>query len=446
LALCARSGKRRRQGASIRNDEGDRPIFVDHGFAAVPAKNWDSAQGKVQSAMSKSNQFVRSLSKSPFLWGVLGAIGFYILIRAIPPNAPGMTFVLRYFTHHPVEYMETVLFSVGLAALVVKVFDVAAQRSGLRHSPLGPRPESRQSVEESEELLAMLDELPARRQGEYYIARLRAALQHVWRHESADKLDDELKYFSDVDAARLHASFGLFRVIVWAIPILGFLGTVIGITMALNSIDMNDPVGSMRDVLSGLGLKFDTTALALAFAMILMFVHFYVERAETALLAQIDGRMLDDMEGRFAVAAASPVAADGQSAAVRRMAEAMMQATDSLVHRQAELWQSSVDTAARQWAKMSETAAGQVQTAMSAATGELASQTDVLRRAVEAAGEVTGLEDALNRNLAALAGAKHFEQTVLSLAAAVNMLSARLAESPNAPVRLESTRRSAHAA
>ena len=66
--------------------------------------------------------------------------------------------------------------------------------------------------------------------------------------------------------------------------------------------------------------------------------------------------------------------------------------------------------------------------------------------AVEAAGEVTRLEDALNRNLAALAGAKHFEQTVLSLAAAVNMLSARLAESPNAPIRLESVRRSANAA
>ena len=123
-----------------------------------------------------------------------------------------------------------------------------------------------------------------------------------------------------------------------------------------------------------------------------------------------------------------------------------MQATDSLVQRQAEFWQASVDSAAKQWAQMSQSAAGQVQTAMSAAAAELGRQTDVLRRAVEAAGEVTGLEDALNRNLAALAGAKHFEQTVLSLAAAVNMLSARLAESPNAPVRLESTRRSAHAA
>jgi biopolymer transport protein ExbB/TolQ len=397
--------------------------------------------------MNKLSQTVRSITKSPFLWGILGAGGFYGLIRVIPPDAPGMKdYVLRYFTHHPVEYMETVMFSVGLAVLVVKMFDIAAQRAGLLSSPLGPRPDTRQPIDECEDLLERLDDLPARRQNEYYIARLRAALQNVQRHDSADKLDDELKYFSDMDAGRLHTSYGLFRVIVWAIPILGFLGTVLGITMALNSIDMKDPVGSMRDVLSGLGLKFDTTALALAFAMMLMFVHFYVERAETALLALVDGRILDDLEGRFAVSAAGPVAGDGQIVAVRRMADAMMQATDSLVQRQAQLWQSSVDSAAKHWAKMSETAAGHVQTAMSAATGELAGQTDVLKRAIDAAGEVTGLEDALNRNLAALAGAKHFEQTVLSLAAAVNMLSARLAEAPNAPVRLEPTRRSVHAA
>ena len=79
--------------------------------------------------------------------------------------------------------------------------------------------------------------------------------------------------------------------------------------------------------------------------------------------------------------------------------------------------------------------------------GELAARAEVLERAITAAGEVARLEDALNHNLAALAGAKHFEQTVLSLAAAVNMLSARLAETPNAvPIKLESKRHTAHAA
>jgi hypothetical protein len=85
---------------------------------------------------------------------------------------------------------------------------------------------------------------------------------------------------------------------------------------------------------------------------------------------------------------------------------------------------------------------------MSAATGELTRRAEVLERAVAAAGEVTRLEKALNDNLSALAGAKHFEQTVLSLAAAVNMLSAQSVQSPHAagPVKLEPVRRTAHAA
>ena len=41
------------------------------------------------------------------------------------------------------------------------------------------------------------------------------------------------------------------------------------------------------------------------------------------------------------------------------------------------------------------------------------------------------LEEALNRNLAALSGAKNFEQTVMSLAAAIHLLNARLADVPS---------------
>ena len=148
-----------------------------------------------------------------------------------------------------------------------------------------------QPAEECNALLARLDRLPARRQSEYYVARLRAALEHIRHRGSAESLDDELKYLSDLDAARLHAGYGLFRVIVWAIPIMGFLGTVIGITMMLAGaaeIASGPDQSSMFKIFDGLGLKFDTTALALTFSILLMFVHFAVERAENALLEQVD--------------------------------------------------------------------------------------------------------------------------------------------------------------
>jgi biopolymer transport protein ExbB/TolQ len=395
--------------------------------------------------MSKPNHLIQAVTKSPFLWGVLGSTGFYALIHA------GLLDVLpvkRYFTSHPVEYMETVLFAIGMAALIIKLFDTVAQRAGLNDSLLGEAAMTSRPIEECESVLEKLGRLPGRRQGEYYVCRLRAALEHVRHRGSADSLDDELKYLADVDAGRLHNSYGLFRVIVWAIPILGFLGTVIGITMMLGGVAemaTGADQSPMYEIFRGLGLKFDTTALALALSMALMFVHFYVEHTETSLLEQVDRRVQQELTSRFTV---TPSGGDGQLVALRRMADAMCQTTEVLAQRQAALWQASVESSAQRWAQMSEVASRQVKGAMTAAVGELTQRAEVLERAVAAAGEVARLEDALNHNLAALAGAKHFEQTVLSLAAAVNMLSARLAETPNAgaPIKLEPSRRSAHAA
>ncbi len=392
--------------------------------------------------MSKTSQTTRAIGKSPFLWGALASLGFYAMVHYGPLGLP---LVKRYFAGHPVEYMETVIFAVGLSALIIKLFDACGQRAALGESPLGPTAETSPPRQQSAAMLARLDRLPERRRGEYHIARLRAALEHVRRRGSADALGDELKYLSDLDAARVHAGHGLFRVIVWAIPILGFLGTVIGITMALNGVDLRAPDESMFDVLNGLGLKFDTTALALSLAIVLMFVHYCVERVEHRLLEEVDRRVEEELFERFP---ALPAGADGQVAAMRRMADVVLQASESLSRRQAELWRASVEAAGREWAKMADSAGGKMQEAVSAATAELARQTEAIGRAVEAAGEVSRLEDALNRNLAALAGAKHFQQTVLSLSAAVNMLGARLADSSEAssPVNLEPSRRSTHAA
>jgi hypothetical protein len=346
-----------------------------------------------------------------------------------------------------------------------------------------------QPSENCEALLARLDHLPGWRQSHYVVSRLRAAIEHVKHRGSAESLDDEMKYLADLDIARAQAGYGLFRVVVWAIPILGFLGTVIGITMALNAVDLQSPDQSMLKVLNGLGLKFDTTALALALSMVLMFIHFYVETIENALLDSVDQRVAEELDGRFP---AIPAGADGQVIAVRRMAETMLQAAETLVQRQAELWQGSMESAASRWAQMGNLAGERLQASLTAALSEslktfaqhfaaieqanvehgrhqwdelrqlqaqsvqmmgglqaeMVRQAEVMQRAVEACGDVTRLEDSLNHNLTALAGAKHFEQTVMSLAAALNLLGARLAETPGnaTPVKLEPQRRTAQAA
>ena len=57
---------------------------------------------------------------------------------------------------------------------------------------------------------------------------------------------------------------------------------------------------------------------------------------------------------------------------------------------------------------------------------QLVKQSDVLLKVVDATGQVRKLEEALNGNLLSLAASHNFEQTVTSLAAAVQLLSVRL--------------------
>ena len=436
--------------------------------------------------MTKVNNLFQSFTKSPILWGALASAAFYGLIRA---DLLTGQFVQRYFASHPVEYVATTMFFIGLAVLALKIVDMLAQYATLSKPVLGPVSRTGSPVLDCDVLLGRLAGLPSRRQNDYFVRRLREALEHVRRRGSADSLDEHSRYLADMDAARAHESFALVRVIIWAIPILGFLGTVIGITLAIANLAPDALESSLPEVTAGLGVAFDTTALALGLSIVLMFAQFVTDRGEGALLAQVDERAAAELESRFEQIPAGP---DGQLAAVRRMAETMVQASQRLVRRQAELWQASMEAASTRWTKTADATAEQLKTALSGALAEslkvhgqqlaaieqstseqnrryweqaqrnqaqstqamaslqtaMAAQADVLGRAVKATGEVTRLEDVLNRNLATLAGAKHFQQTVMSLAAAIHLLNARLAEAPadTPPIQLDPNRGETQAA
>ena len=71
-----------------------------------------------------------------------------------------------------------------------------------------------------------------------------------------------LRSLADQDSLTLEGSNALVRFITWAIPILGFLGTVLGITGAISGVTPEVLEKSLSTVTDGLSLAFDTTAVA----------------------------------------------------------------------------------------------------------------------------------------------------------------------------------------
>ena len=138
-------------------------------------------------------------------------------------------------------------------------------------------------------------------------------LVDVWR-STGSSFQLERSADSDVQLYELssQSSFSLPKVLLWAIPLLGFIGTVIGMSTAVGSFDAvlsnADNVDGLKNgltkVTSGLGTAFDTTYLALVVSVIFTFPLNACERLEDRLLSQIDGEL------REAVMALSPTGDD----------------------------------------------------------------------------------------------------------------------------------------
>lgn len=421
---------------------------------------------------------------------LLGAglsVGFYALVFSGPLNQPVFH---RYFAGHPINIIETVFFFVGVVSLLFKAADLLSQQGSLGGISLGES-DGVQPATKASEYLEVLAGLPDRAKKSYLGKRLIDALESIQRKGSAEGLDDELKYLSDLDVGRQQDSYGLVRIIVWAVPMLGFLGTVVGITTAIGDLAKADLVNSMdtamSGLLSGLFVAFDTTAIALSFALMLMFAQFMLDRMETQLLGEVGARVTNELATRFEVVGAS---SDPQVQSMHRMAQQMLKATEQLVQRQAEIWQVTIQAAHQQWQKVSAASAEQLQQGLAASLDrslaqhaanmakieqasseqvqhrweqwqatlsdsarllhaqqqELTRQGELMARAIEATGDVIKLESVLNHNLEALAGARNFEDTVMSLAAAIHLLNVRLGKSDAQHVDLTTSQAKGRAA
>jgi hypothetical protein len=93
--------------------------------------------------------------------------------------------------------IEAALFFIGLAALVIKLFELLGEFNTLGTVKL-PASAGNQPPSFAEQLLKALKELPARARESYLGRRLIDAIDTVMQRGSADGLADELKNLSDV--------------------------------------------------------------------------------------------------------------------------------------------------------------------------------------------------------------------------------------------------------
>jgi hypothetical protein len=161
------------------------------------------------------------------------------------------------------------------------------------------------------------------RGGPYILANMiRLALGKYAVSRSGRDVSDTVRTQADVDLGRLVSSMATVHYLAWAIPAIGFLGTVRGLatSLTLGGDTKKDIVPFIQEATRHLNVAFDCTLIALALSLVIMFLLHAVQRDEEALVIDCQQYCLEhlitrlyEMEPEHADAGAASLTVSGAS-------------------------------------------------------------------------------------------------------------------------------------
>ena len=228
-------------------------------------------------------------------------VWYLILLPFLAPESKShgsftlMNFVASlFYGHFLVSVLNTLFFFWAMAIIYLKIGMLKRQKAALMLDILPAGFGTEITAANTGLFIDNLYALPVRLRDSMMVNRIRKALEYFEVRQSSGDVREMMASQSDIDAARITGSFTLLRAFLWAIPLLGFIGTVVGLSQAIggmnfsNVSDVSKVVESINKVTSGLGTAFDATLLGLVLAMTLNFPLNWLVKQEDDNLSNID--------------------------------------------------------------------------------------------------------------------------------------------------------------
>ena len=159
----------------------------------------------------------------------------------------------------------------ALAIMAYKGVSVARQSRLLQQDLVPVAEGTRILPEDAREYTRHLQTLPEQQQRHLLPRVLLAALQRFGATRSIQDVSTTSHALCDAESERLDSELSMVRYIAWAIPSIGFLGTVRGIGDALG-LAHQAVEGEIAGVTRSLGVAFNSTFVALLISIFVMFL------------------------------------------------------------------------------------------------------------------------------------------------------------------------------
>jgi hypothetical protein len=187
--------------------------------------------------------------------------------------------------------------------LLSRYLEVRRQRAGFGLGLLPTEEGSRILPEDARPMLRKVDHVTARR-GPFILANMvRIALGKYAVTRSSPDVSDAVRAQAEVDLGRLVSSMATVHYLAWAIPALGFLGTVRGLSGGLSMAGkVNEDLALQAFIDQAtrhLTVAFDCTLVALVLSLALMFLVHSVQRDEEALVIDCQQYCLEHLVNRL---------------------------------------------------------------------------------------------------------------------------------------------------
>ena len=208
-----------------------------------------------------------------------------------PLKNVGLLFVARGW----IPYVIVLVTCWGLALLVLKAIAVKRQQGYAElELELIPLEIGLQITPDNvDQFLDHLGSTPIAQRLSILGRRIQAALEHFKSRKSVPEVQEYLAKHAEIDASSVDAGYTLLRAFIWAVPILGFIGTVIGISAAVGELRTALDAGQdiregLEGITQGLSTAFDTTLIALIMAILLLFPTESLRKSEYQMLDRIE--------------------------------------------------------------------------------------------------------------------------------------------------------------
>ncbi len=232
-----------------------------------------------------------------FILGVIFWVIFYLPLYFVHRDNPDNQVVAMFFhggaeNRSTIPYYTLFLTCWALAMLLVKYLKLRTQRKALALRIIPDEPDFVLTSATAAEVLNRINVLVENPQEFVLFDRISRALQNLKNLGDVNTVSECLNTSARNDDEFLGGSYTVLKGFIWAIPVLGFIGTVLGLAEAVGGFGRVVAAGAgieelksaLGGVTNGLSVAFETTLIALIAALIVqLLMTFLISREELFL-------------------------------------------------------------------------------------------------------------------------------------------------------------------